>query len=109
MRMLDPAADREEQRQSLLDGHSFVIAILNDGRAVDVLHDEVRAAFGRGARVEDPCDIRMIHHGQRLAFAGEASEYLTDVHYELHDFEGYLAANGFALLGQVHRAHAPFA
>jgi hypothetical protein len=51
----------------------------------------------------------MIHHGQRLALLGEAGEHLTGVHSEFYDFEGYLPTNGFALLGEVHRAHASFA
>jgi hypothetical protein len=51
----------------------------------------------------------VVHHRQRLALVGEASEYLTGVHPEFYYFEGYIPSNGLALLGQVHGAHAPFA
>ena len=33
----------------------------------------------------------MIHHRQRLAFFGEASEYLAGIHTQFDNFEGYTA------------------
>jgi hypothetical protein len=39
---------------------------------IDVLHHEVRPALGRGACVENPCDVRVVHHRQCLALLGEA-------------------------------------
>src|SRR6202035_1810803 len=93
----------------LADCHPLVIAVLRDGYALDVLHHEVRPASCRGASVEDARDIGMVHHGQRLTLVGEASEYLARVHAEFYNFERDTAANGLALLGQVHSAHAPFA
>jgi hypothetical protein len=64
--------------------------------------------LGRGPCIEDPRDIGVVHHRQRLTLVGEASQYLVRVHPEFYYFEGYRAANWFALLGQVHRTHAPF-
>ena len=93
----------------MADCHPLAVAVLCDGYAFDVLHHEVRPAFGCGARVEDPRDIRVVHHRQRLALFGEAGEYLAGVHAEFHDFEGYTPANRFALLGEVHGAHTAFA
>ncbi len=109
VRVLNGTAHCEEQFQPLSDCHLLAIAVLRDGCALDVLHDEVRPALGRRACVEDPCDIRVVHHRQRLALVGEASEYLAGIHPEFHYFKGHTPANGFALLGQVHGAHTPFA
>jgi hypothetical protein len=43
------------------------------------------------------------------ALVVEAREHLGSIHAELHDLERHPAANGLALLGQIHRAHATFA
>jgi hypothetical protein len=51
----------------------------------------------------------VVHDGQRLALVGESGEYLGGIHAEFDYFEGQVAANGLALLNQVHRAHAAFA
>jgi hypothetical protein len=109
MRVLNRMAHREEQFQPFPDRHPLPIAVLCDGYTLDVLHYEVRPALGRGACVDDSCNIRVVHHRQRLALVREASEYLAGVHPEFDDFKRYTAANGFALLGQVHSAHTPFA
>jgi hypothetical protein len=109
VRVLNGTAHSEEQLQSFTDCHPLAIAVLRDGNALDILHYEVRSAFGRSARVEDSRDIRVVHHRQRLPLVGEAGEYLVRVHPEFDDFERYTAANGFPLLGQVHGAHTPFA
>ena len=87
----------------------MAIAVLGDGYALDILHYKVRPALGRGARVEDSRDIRVVHHGQRLTLIGEAGEYLASVHAEFYYFEGHKATNGLKLLSQIHSAHAPFA
>jgi hypothetical protein len=71
-------------------------------------HHEVRPALARGACVEDSGDIRVVHHRQSLALVCKTSEHLIGVHPESYYFEGGRAANGFALLGQVHGAHASF-
>jgi hypothetical protein len=109
VRVLNGAAHREKQFQALADRQPMAVAVLRYGCAFDVLHHEVRPALGRGAGVEDPCDIRVVHHRQRLTLIGEAGQYLAGVHAELYYFEGYRAANGLALLGQIHCAHAALA
>ena len=65
--------------------------------------------FGGRAGVEDLGDVRVVHHRQRLALVGEAGEHLGGVHPELDDLERHAPANGFTLLGEIHRAHTPFA
>ena len=109
VRMVDRTADREEQDEPVPGGHPFAIAILGDGRALDVLHDEVRSPCGRRAGVEDLGDVRVVHHRKGLALVGEAGEHPCGVHPELHDFERHAPANGFTLLGEINGAHPAFA
>ncbi|MGD0365730.1 MAG: hypothetical protein ABSC93_33010, partial [Bryobacteraceae bacterium] len=106
--VLNRAAHREKKLQPLADRDPIAVAVLRDGCTLDVLHNEVRPAFCRRACVEDARDIWMVHHGQSLTLIGEAGEYLPGVHAEFDYFESHVPANGFALLGQVHRAHAAF-
>src|SRR5205814_8953994 len=109
VRMLDRTADGEEQRQPLLSGHPPAIAILSYWRAFDVLHHEVRTPLGRCTRVEDPRDVRVVHHGECLALVAKAGEHLAGVHTELHNFESHTPANGFKLLGEINGAHTALA
>ena len=109
VRVLNGVAHKEKKLQSFADRHLFAIAVLRDGHALDVLHDEVRSALAGGPSIEDPCDIRVVHDRQGLALVGKARKHLARVHPQFDDFEGYGAANGFALLGEVYGAHTPFA
>jgi hypothetical protein len=71
-----------------------------------VLHDEVRPPVGRGAGVEHPGAIAVIHQGERLALGLEAGDDLLRVHAGLDHLHRNAAAEGLGLLRQVHRAHA---
>src|SRR5262249_42220362 len=79
------------------------------GAPLDVLHHEVWAASAGPASVGDPCDIRVVHHRQRLALVIKTGEHLGGVHAQLHNFESHAPANGLELLRQVYGAHASFA
>ncbi len=86
-----------------------MVAEVADRDTIDPLHDEVGASGGAGTGVEDASDIGMVHHGEGLALGVEAREHLPAVHAELDDFEGYLAAYGADLFGEIDGAHAAFA
>jgi hypothetical protein len=109
VRVLHGAAHGPEQLQPLCDRLPLAVAVLRDGQTLDVLHDEVRPPLAGGAGIEDPRDIGVIHHRQRLPLISEAGQDLVGVHPEFYYFEGDISPNGFALRGQVHRAHASFA
>ena len=64
------------------------------GLALDELHDEVRAALWRRARIEHLGDVRMVHHGQRLPLGLEAGDDLRGVHSRLDDLERHLRRTG---------------
>jgi hypothetical protein len=63
MGVLDGFADGEEELEALAGVEAAIIAILRDGDAVDVLHDEERTAIAGDIGVEDTGDVGMIHHG----------------------------------------------
>ena len=109
MRVLDRLADRHEQLQPLARRQVVVVAVLGDRHAVDQFHHEVRPAGFRGAGVEDPGDVGMVHHRQRLPFGLEAGDHLPAVHARLDDLERDLAPDRLGLLGHEDRAHAAFA
>jgi hypothetical protein len=87
-------ADRHEQGQTLLHGQPGIVAELRQRDALDVLHDEERpAALGR-ASFQDLGDVRVIHHGQGLAFLLETSQDRLGVHPSLDQLEGHLRRTG---------------
>jgi hypothetical protein len=86
-----------------------IVTVLGDRYAVDQLHDEVGPAGVGGAGVENAGDVEMVHQRQGLAFGLEAGDHLPRIHARLDDLEGNLAPDRVLLLGQEHRAHAPFA
>ena len=109
MRVLDCLADRHEQFQSLARRQPAVIAELDDRHPVDQLHDEKGPATLRRSHIEDPGNVLVVHHRQRLPFGLETSNDLLAVHARLDDLERDLALDGLRLLGHVNDAHAPFA
>ena len=87
---LDPVGDRE----------AVVVAILRDGKALDVFHHEVGLALFVGAGIQDAGDGGMVHHGQGLALGGEPAEHVPGVHARLDQLQGDQAVDGPGLLGQ---------
>ncbi len=57
----------------------------------------------------DAGNVRVIHHGQGLAFGLEAGDDLLRIHARLDDLQGDLATHGSGLFGNVNDAHAPLA
>ena len=107
--VLDGLADRHEERQALGDAQAGVVAVLRDGDALDVVHDdEGPAALGLAA-VEHLGDVGVVHQSQGLALHLEARQDGPRVHPRLDELHGHLAADRLDLLGRPDRAHAPFA
>ena len=109
MRMLKGVTDGNEEFQALAGGEPILVAVLGDGDAVDVLHHEKGPPVIAGSGVKNVGDIGVVHQRQRLTFALEARQHLPAIHAQLDDFQCNLAANRVRLLGQVDRAHTPFA
>ena len=65
--------------------------------------------FDGRAGIEDRGDIRVVHHGERLALVVEAGDHLGCIHAELHNFQSHAPANGLKLFGEINGAHTAFA
>src|SRR5678815_2664509 len=71
-------------------------------------HYEVRAAGLGHTGVEDPGDVRVVHHREGLALGLKAGHHLPAIHSELEDLEGDAAFNRLALLGHPDFTKAAF-
>ena len=63
----------------------------------------------RGAGVEDSGDVRMVHHGQRLALGFEARDDFPRVHAGLDDLERDAARHRLDLFGHPDHAESALA
>src|SRR5438445_54110 len=54
-------------------------------------------------------NVRMIHHGQRLAFGLKSGDDLFGIHAELDHLERDAAADWLGLLGDINHTASPFA
>jgi len=105
--VMDGGAYGEEEAEARGDIEFVVVAVFVDGDALDVLHDEVREAFGGGSTVEEEGDVGVIEVGEDLTFAAEAFEDLGVFAIAEDEFDGDL----FAVLivgagGEVDGSHA---
>src|SRR3954453_6569165 len=98
MGMLNRVAALDEEPEGVLGGKLGFVAVVGDADALDQLHNEERPAGGGGTGVEDLCDIRVVHEGERLALLLEAGDDIAGIHADLDDLERDAAANGALLL-----------
>ena len=107
--VVDGGADVLEKGEALLGVEFLLAAEVGDRDTLDQFHDEVGPTGGGGPGVEDPGDVGVVHHGERLALGLEAREHLAGVHAGLDHLEGDHAGDGAALLGHPDRAEAALA
>ena len=79
----------------------MLVTELRDRDALDILHDEVRAALRCGAAVKDACDAWMIHQGQRLPFSLETRDHGLGVHPQLDDLYRNTPPNRIGLVSEI--------
>ena len=66
MRMLHGRTDPAEKFQTLGQAQAVLVAVARERNALDQLHHEERSpAFGR-PRIEELCDVPVVHERQRL-------------------------------------------
>ena len=105
MRMLNRLTDLHEEFESLLRCQLPLIAELGDRDATDQLHDKVRPAnrgrrwgiadrsrfkvvstsFPDCSRIQNLCDVGMVHQSQSLPLGLESRQDLATVHSQLDD------------------------
>ena len=103
--VLDGPADLLEEREPVLDAQVVLVAVLDDGVALDEFHDEERAAGVGRASVEDAGDVGVVHERQRLPLGREAADHLASVHAGLDDFDRDPPYHRMQLLGRRWQFH----
>jgi hypothetical protein len=109
VRMLDRVADGGEESEPIRGREVRLIAVVGDANAAHQFHDEERTARRRCTGIENPGDIRMIHHRQRLPLLLETRDDLTGVHAHFDDLQRHAPPHRLLLLGHPHRAEAALA
>ena len=107
--VLHALADLDEQIEPLANRQRVAGAVGRDRLPPDILHNEVRAALRRGARVEHMGDSRVIHQREGLSLGLKPRHHLRRVHPCFDDLQRDLTPHGPRLLGQPHLPHAAFA
>jgi hypothetical protein len=107
--VLEPFAHLHEQLEPGPRAQPLPVAVVGDGHAVHVLHDEERTAVLRGARIEDARDVGMVHHRERLALRLEPRDDLLRLQSAAHDLQRDPPADRAQLVSQVDLAHPALA
>ena len=109
MRVLDGAANLDEQRQPLVVVQFIFVAVIRDLYSAHEFHHEKRPAIFGGAGVQHARDVRMIHHRERLPFGFKTRDHRFGIHPQLDHFHGDQTTNRFLLFRHVDRAATAFA
>jgi hypothetical protein len=109
VRVLHAFADLAEQLESLVRRQPVAVTVVGDRLAPHQLHREEGAAIAHRAGIEHPCDVRVVHHGQRLALGLESRQHLLGVHARLDQLQGDAAPDRLGLLGLPDLPHAALA
>jgi hypothetical protein len=88
MSVLDGGADFEKKLEAVLNGERLPIAIVVDGQAVDVLHDEVGQPVFGSAAIEEVGDMGMVEGGEDLSLASEALQVRLGGAGRAYNFDG---------------------
>ena len=79
MGVLDRVANLDEQLEPLTRIELVLVAVVGDRNAPHQFHHEVGPARFGGAGIEDPGDVGMVHHRQRLPLGLEPGDDLPCV------------------------------
>ena len=107
VRVLDSLADTHKEIQPLLDIQTLAVAMVGDGDAGHMLHNEVRPTIIAHARVEDLGHARVVHHRQGLTLGLESGDNLLRIHAQLDELQCDTAADRLGLLSEIDDAHPP--
>jgi hypothetical protein len=106
--VVDGFASLHKQLEPVFDPQLVPITVLNYGRTIDILHHKVWTAILGGSGIKDPCDIRMIEHGQSLSLDLKTrQEFPVGSQTRPDNLECHLPPYRLLLLGQVYNTVAP--
>ena len=107
VRILHRATEIDEQHQFLGTGHLHTLAVLRDGKTLDVLERQIWLPVRCDAAVEQRHDRRMGEPRQDLTFQPEALQHLGRTDSRPHQFDGHpLFKFVVGPLGEVDIAHS---
>jgi len=107
VRRMHGGTNRLKQAQARRNVEHLAVAVLVDRNSVDVFHDDVGAAIGECAAVDQVRDIRMIQLGEDLALDLEPGLHAAREHAATHDLDGHPLLELFVgALGEIDFAHA---
>ena len=86
MSMLDSKADVDKQIQSLLQIQLFALAVFRQRNTANQFHHKIGPSGFRCARIQNMCDVAVVHHGQGLSFCFKPTNDLPGIHAGLNDF-----------------------
>ncbi len=107
--VLDSFTYLQEQLKAFFDAKFFLVAVLSEGQALNVLHYEVRPTRRCHSCIIDLSDIRVLQQGQGLAFSLEAGDDLFGIHAWFDDLQCHPAFDLPLLLRQVNCGETTFA
>src|SRR6185437_6180344 len=100
-------ADLAEEFAAGGDADFLAFAIRRDGGAFDVLHDEVGAAVGNSAAIEEFGDVGVVEGGENLTLLAEAADDGVGIHAAFDELDGDALLEGIVIAdGEVDGAHA---
>jgi hypothetical protein len=103
--VLDGFADLNEETETIAKRQFFLVAILSDGKPLNVFHDEVGLSAESGASIENFGNAGMIHDGERLTFRLKALKSDGVEHAGTDELQGHLTANRRGLFGKPNLTH----
>ena len=105
VRMINGLAYGGEQPQTGGEVQALLIAVVGNGRAVDVFHDEVRPALRGNTSLQDARNVRIVHQGERLSLCIETPKHPARVHPQLDELNGDPPSQRLVLLAKIDAAH----
>ena len=107
VRVLHRRGQLQEEVEPRVGVEFAAIGVVDQRRAVDILHHQVGPSVGGGAAVEQPRDVRVVESGEDLPLGAEAADDRIGVHPPLEDLQRHPLVEGVVVAhGQEHRAHA---
>src|SRR5215469_2065703 len=110
MRMCNRGQNIEKQSHASFDTQLALLAILVDGKAVDIFENEIGLAMRCNARIQQFGNMRMAQPAENAALALKALFGCRAGQRDIHKLDRSLSFESpIAALGEPHRSHAPLA
>src|SRR5580658_2050644 len=108
--ILHGGADFAKEPQTFVDRELILVAILVDGWAFDMLHDQIGRAVFAASAVEELHDVGMVESREGLALVAKSMENLLGIDSGLNHFDRNLLSIVLIVpLAEINDCHAAVA